>query len=53
MPPDIIQEIEQAYAADPTLQDGFVMLGGVHRAARNWPEAHALMRRDLELGRMS
>ena len=41
------------YADDTTLQDGFAVLGGVHRAAKNWPQAHELMRRDLELGRMS
>ena len=50
---DAIHKVERAYTDDTTLQDGFAVLGNVHRAAKNWPQAHELMRRDLELGRMS
>lgn len=48
-----IELIEQQYALNDTLCDGFTVIGSMRREIQDWQGAYAFMRRDFELGRMS
>lgn len=48
-----IKLVEQAYKEDPELMDGFARLGGLYRLHSYWAGAHNLMKKDVELDRIS